>query len=238
MSSKEEEKDVNDRREFFKGAISGAAGAAALAAAMSQLGVPVLNAAQDIQIKPNIPDVEPNSKQFVSPVFRNSPPWPKGTEGNRYDHLFGYNLREPSSIPGVVAGPQTYFRGLSDLPGGEGFHGAKVNLGWQIFTRPHRLELESHHHGHDEYIFFLGATLPDLVGSFDAEIEFFLGPEYERYVVTRASALYIPGGLEHNPCEIRKVGKPLLISAVAMAPFYNAIYQTRGYQVKTATKMD
>jgi hypothetical protein len=43
-----------------------------------------------------------------------------------------------------------------------------------------QVEMESHHHDTDEYLFFLGATFPDLVGSFDAEIEYFIGKEYER----------------------------------------------------------
>ena len=218
MSSEKEEKEINDRRDFFKSAISGAAGAAAMVAAVSQLGVPILNAAQDPK-----PDAAAKPKQAISPFFRNPPPWPVGTEGNRYDHLFTTRLRETSSIPDVIAGPQTYFRGASDMPG------AKVNMGWQIYTKPHKVALESHHHGHDEYLIFLGATFPDLVGSFDAEIEFFLGPEYERYLVTKASILYIPGGLEHNPCDIRRVGKPLFFSACDLAPFYNAVHQTRGY---------
>ena len=222
MGLKEEEEiNVQNRRGFFKDAVSGAAGAAAMVAAVSQLGVPVLNAAQAIEAKPK-------PKSINSPFFVNSPEWPKGTEGHKYDHLFTTKLREESSIPGIVPGPQTYFRGATDMPG------AKINCGWQIFTKPHKVELESHHHGHDEYIFFLGATFPDLVGSFDAEIEFFLGPEYERYLVTKASVLYVPGGLEHNPCEIRRVGKPLFFSACAHSPFYNAIYQTRGYMEKRA----
>jgi hypothetical protein len=73
----------------------------------------------------------------------------------------------------MVPGPQAYFRGESDMPG------AKINMGWQKFVKPFKLELESHHHDTDEYLIFLGAELPDLVGSFDAEIELFLGTEYQ-----------------------------------------------------------
>ena len=229
MSSEKEEKDISERRDFFKNALTGAAGAAAMVAAVSQLGVPVLNAAQAVDAKP-AGEAKPKPKQYVSPVFRNPPPWPVGTDGHLYDNLFSTKLRELSPDPDIIPSPQTYFRGASDMPG------AKVNMGWQIYTKPTKVELESHYHGPDEYLFFLGASFPDLVGSFDAEIEFFLGPEYERYVVTKASVLYVPGNLEHNPCEIRRVGKPLFFSALMIAPFYNAIYQTRGYMERQPAK--
>lgn len=126
-------------------------------------------------------------------------------------------------VPEIVPGPQAYFRGESDLPG------AKINMGWQIFVKPYRLELESHHHDTDEYLFFLGATFPDLVGSFDAEIEYFIGKEYEKHTITQATVLYIPAGLEHNPCDIKRVGKPLFFSALQLAPYFNGVYQTMGY---------
>jgi hypothetical protein len=165
----------------------------------------------------------PEPKRDSSPFFKNPPPWPTGTTGNKYDHLFSTKLRESSIVPKIVPGPQAYFRGESDLPG------AKINMGWQIFIKPYRLELESHHHDTDEYLFFLGATLPDLAGSFDAEIEYFMGKEYERHTITKATVLYIPAGLEHNPCDIKRVGKPLLFSALQLAPYFNGVYQTQGY---------
>ena len=223
MSSTEDEKETSNRREFFQGVTSGMAGVA-MVAALSQMGVPVLNAAQSSEARP---------KQAESPFFKNPPPWPKGTDGHIYDHLFSKGLKENSLIPDIVPGPQTYFRGDSDLPG------AKINMGFQIFTKPYKLEMESHHHDHDEYLFFLGSTFPDLVGSFDAEIEYFLGNEYERHIITKACVLYIPAGLEHNPCDIRRVGKPMFFSALALSPYFNGVYQTMGYMaMKSSTKID
>ena len=225
MSSANDEKENSSRREFFQGAVSGVA-ATAMVAAVAQLGVPILNAAQGGEAKPA-------PKQAESPFFRNPPPWPKGTDGHKYDHLFSTRLRENSLIPDVVPGPQAYFRGDSDLPG------AKINMGFQIFTKPYKLEMESHHHDTDEYLFFLGSTFPDLVGSFDAEVEYFLGNEYERHIITKACVLYIPAGLEHNPCDIRRVGKPIFFSALALAPYFNGVYQTMGYMaMKSSTKID
>ena len=223
MSSTKDEKDRSNRREFFQGVTSGIAGAAMLAAA-AEMGVTNLNAAQDGEAKP---------KHAESPFFKNPPPWPKGTDGHLYDHLFSTKLKENSLLPNIIPGPQAYFRGNSDLPG------AKINMGWQIFTKPIRLEMESHHHSVDEYQFYLGSTFPDLVGSFDAEIEVFIGPKYERHIINKATVLYLPAGLIHNPCDFRKVGKPVFFSSLHMAPFCNGVYQTMGYRTfVSARKID
>ena len=228
MDSTQNDDKNKTRRAFFQEVTTGTA-AVAVASALAQLGAPVMAAAQEAKT-PNVgygggvsgQGVVPAAKEAASPFFKNPPPWPKGTIGNKYDHLFSTKLKE-NTITDVVAGPQAYFRGDSDLPG------AKINMGWQMFTKPYRLELESHHHDTDEYLFFLGATLPDLVGSFDAEIEYFMGKEYEKHTITQATVLYIPAGLEHNPCDIKRVSKPMMFSALQLAPYFNGVYQTMGY---------
>jgi hypothetical protein len=238
MSSKKE--NSTNRRAFFQEITAGTAGFA-MASALAQLGAPAMAAAQSSGSGPytgsgsgSAADAKsPAPKQASSPFFKNPPPWPKGTNGTKYNHLFSNKIKENSLVPDIVPGPQAYFRGDSDLPG------AKVNMGWQIFVKPYRLELESHHHDTDEYLFFLGATFPDLAGSFDAEVEYFMGPEYERHVITKATVLYIPAGLEHNPCDIKRVGKPLFFSALELSPYFNGVYQTQGYrEFKSAKKID
>jgi hypothetical protein len=195
MSSTKDKDESPTRRAFFQDITAGATGVA-IASALAQLGAPVMAAQQG--------QGTPAPKQASSPFFKDPPPWPTGTTGSKYDHLFSTKLRENSMVPEIVPGPQAYFRGDSDLPG------AKINMGWQIFVKPYRLELESHHHDTDEYLFFLGSTFPDLVGSFDAEVEYFIGKEYEKHTITQATVLYIPAGMEHNPCDIKRVGKDSL----------------------------
>jgi len=216
MRSSKTGKDSTTRRTFFQEVTAGTAGIA-VASALAQLGAPTTAAAQEP--KPYAPKKPADASQF----FKNPPPWPTGTTGNKYDHLFCTKIKE-NSITDVVPGPQAYFRGESVLPG------SGINMGWQMFVKPYRMELESHHHDVDEYLIFLGATLPDLVGSFDAEIELFLGKEYEKHIITKATVLYIPRGLEHNPLDIKRVGKPMMFSALHMAPYFNGVYQTMGYR--------
>jgi len=235
MGSKRKDEQGPSRRAFFQEVTTGAT-AAAVATALASMGVPVLSAAQSGSgygqgtKPPDANQTSPKEAPATSQFFKDPPPWPTGTTGTKYDHLFSTKLRENSIVKDIVPGPQAYFRGDSDLPG------AKINMGWQIFVKPYKLEMESHHHDTDEYLFFLGATLPDLVGSFDAEIEYFMGTEYEKHTVTKATVLYIPGGLEHNPCWIKRVGKPLLFSALQLAPYFNGVYQTMGYRALKSMK--
>jgi hypothetical protein len=196
------------RRAFFRDVTAGAAGIA-VAGALAQLGAPAAALAQQ------------EKKPLEGMRTPNTPPWPKGTTGAKYDHLFCTRFKE-KSITEAVAGPQAYFRGANELPG------AGINLGWQMFVKPIRLELQSHHHDVDEYLFFLGATLPDLTANFEAEIEIFLGDEYERHVITKPTVLFIPRGMEHNPLDIKRLDKPMLFSALLLAPYFNGQYQT-GY---------
>ena len=222
MSPTKTGKDSTSRRAFFQEVTAGTAGVA-VATALAQLGAPALAAPQGAGTSA--------PKQAASPFFKNPPPWPTGTTGNKYDRLFCTRIKE-NSITEVVPGPQAYFRGDSVLPG------AGINMGWQMFVKPYRMELESHHHDTDEYLIFLGATLPDLVGSFDAEIELFIGTEYEKHTITQATVLYIPRGLEHNPLDIKRLGKPMMFSALHMAPYFNGVYQTMGYmEFKGAKKI-
>ena len=193
MSSSKTSPESTTRRAFFQDVTAGTAGIA-VASALAQLGAPTLVAAQESKTP------EPK-KATAAKFFKNAPPWPKGTIGNKYDHLFCTRIKENSNIPDVVPGPQAYFRGESVLPG------AGMNMGWQLITKPYTMELESHHHDVDEYFILLGATLPDLVGSFDAEIELFLGQEYKKHTITQATVLYIRRGVEYKPLDIKRVRK-------------------------------
>ena len=42
--------------------------------------------------------------------------------------------------------------------------------------------------------------------------------------------------MEHNPCDLKRIGKPILFSALQMAPYFNGVYQTRGYMEMRAMK--
>ncbi len=205
------------RRAFF-GDVT--ASTALAAVAMAQLGSQTAAMGQEQKEPPE-----------GSRMPKNLPPWPKGTSGNRYDHLFCTRLKE-KPLTDTILSPTISFRGNSDLPG------AGINLGFRYYVKPYKMELQSHHHDVDEYLFFLGAQLPDLMANFDAEIEIFLGPEYERHMITKPCILYIPRGFEHNPMDIKRVGKPLLFIPLLLAPYFNGYYQTGYMQMLGHEKID
>jgi hypothetical protein len=200
MSSSNRKKNQT-RRAFFSDVT---ASTALAAVAMAQLGSPKATMAQE--------------KKSPREGFRGKdlPPWPKGTTGNKYDHLFCTKLKE-KPLTDTILSPTISFR---------------------YYVKPFKMELQSHHHDVDEYLFFLGAQLPDLMANFDAEIEIFHGPEYERHIITKPCILYIPRGFEHNPMDIKRVGKPLLFMPLHLAPYFNGVYQTGYNQFSGHEKLD
>lgn len=210
-------KEKQTRRAFFSEVT---ASTALAAVAMAQLGQPTEAIAQAA-----------GKPQNTLGVPSNLPPWPKGTAGNKYDHLFCTRLKE-KPLTDTILSPTISFRGHSDLPG------AGINMGFRYYVKPFKMEMQSHHHDVDEYLFFLGAQLPDLTANFDAEIEIFLGPEYERHIITKPCILYIPRGFEHNPMDIKRVGKPLLFMPLHLAPYFNGYYQTGYMQFIGHEKID
>ena len=110
-----------------------------------------------------------------------------------------------------IASPQTYFRGASALPG------ATATIGWQVFQAPVCWE-SPHIHKYDEFLIFLGAELPDLCSSFDAEIDLWMGEEMEKHTITSTTVVFIPKGLQHAPLNFRKINKPVLFHALYLGP--------------------
>jgi len=146
--------------------------------------------------------------------------------GDKYDKYFLSDDRaEPvaddyislNSLPpfSEIAGPQTYFRGAPALPE------AKASIGWQVFTMPVSWETP-HIHKYDEYLMFLGAELPDLCKSFDAEIDLWMGKEMEKHTITSTTVVYIPRGVWHCPLNFRVLNKPVLFHALYLGPTLDA----------------
>jgi len=128
----------------------------------------------------------------------------------KFDHLFYEFVPQYTNWGSWCHSPQAYFRGNTDIPG------AKLNVGFQVFKEPVYLEREPHFHREEEYLIFLGAVFPDVFSSFDAEIEFYVGPsldELERIVITKPSVVRVPAGMWHCPLYFRTVNKPVFFQA-------------------------
>ena len=144
---------------------------------------------------------------------------------SKFDSLFFEFTPQETHWGDWCHSPQAYFRGDCDIPG------ANMTVGFQVFKAPVFLEREPHFHREEEYLVFLGAKLPDVFSSFDAHIEFFIGPSLdamEKVVVTKPTIIRVPKCWWHSPLDFVRVGKPVLFQAVSMHGKFGAIKQRIG----------
>jgi hypothetical protein len=70
-----------------------------------------------------------------------------------------------------------------------------------------------HIHPKPEILFFIGTDLNDL-GKLGAEAEIALGKEAEVHLITKPTAVVIPGGFPHCPLTITRVDRPMILTDV------------------------
>ena len=126
--------------------------------------------------------------------------------------LTDFQSTPPAYAAYAIEGPQWGMSGARSIPG------ASANFGGELFPKPILLEKEPHTHDADEYLLFMGGQLPDLFSNFDAEIDFWIGEEQEKYVITKPTIIFIPKGLLHTPLNFRKINKPVFFNVILMAP--------------------
>jgi hypothetical protein len=73
-----------------------------------------------------------------------------------------------------------------------------------------------HEHTYPEVVMHLGID-PFNPLDLGAEVEFCLGPEMEKHVLTTSDAVYLPANFIHGPWIIRKVTRPFIIVTVEQA---------------------
>jgi len=158
-------------------------------------------------------------------------------DGTKYGKYFLSDNHQPpkqndfvglNSIPPFpeIASPQTYFRGASALPG------ATATIGWQVFKAPVCWETP-HIHKYDEFLIFLGAELPDLCKSFDAEVDLWMGEEMEKHTITSTTVVFIPKGVQHAPLNFRAIRKPILFHALYLGPSLDREPRVPGFDLTT-----
>ncbi len=93
------------------------------------------------------------------------------------------------------------------------------NMDCVFVTHPFLMVKEPHQHAFPQYLCLLSANYFD-AAQFDAEIEYYLGEELEKYTVTAPTVFYIPAGLKHGPLNFMRVTQPVLLVDVALAGQY------------------
>lgn len=132
----------------------------------------------------------------------------------KYLQLFYEFEPEDADFGSWSLGPQAYFHGAADIAD------SYLYAGYQVITGPVVMEDEPILHREEENLFFLGAGLPDVFSSFDAEIHLYLGPsldKMEKVVITEPTVVRVPRNWWHCPLEFVRVDKPVLFQAALQA---------------------
>lgn len=109
------------------------------------------------------------------------------------------------------ASPRGFFRGTTMM------ENAKTYLDFTAVTKELVMEVPHTHHAVDEYIMLGTADFNNFFDGFDAEIDIWLGEDPERLeliTITEPSIVRIPPKLYHCPINFRRIGKPVLFSAM------------------------
>ena len=111
----------------------------------------------------------------------------------------------PTHHPEIV-GP------IPTLASDETFGNMGFNTYWEAISKAFVHASEPHKHDFPQYLFFLGGD-PLHLNDLGAEVEINLsldGKNLDKYVFTKATSIYIPAGLYHNPLIYHKVSRPFL----------------------------
>ena len=104
------------------------------------------------------------------------------------------------------------------MRGGENW-GINFHMNWECITHPFRMETAAMVHEFDQILCFVGHNAADLFG-FQAVIEFSIGKEAEKYIITAPTLVYIPSGMPHGPLDFKEIVKPVLFQNIVFSPSY------------------
>jgi hypothetical protein len=96
---------------------------------------------------------------------------------------------------------------------------------WWPISKPFQMIPETHYHDFDQYLMFMGGDINNMM-ELGGEVELTLGEkqgELEKFVFTRATVVYVPGGLLHGPLNFKKVNdprKPILYNDLTFTSAY------------------
>ena len=124
----------------------------------------------------------------------------------RYDHLV-HTFEKQYNFWGDFMPPyQAYFRGHDCMPE------SNFYASYRCYMKEAFVDRLANFHSEEEYLCFIGYDMTDPFGSFDAEIELYLGedPDHlEKHVITEPTIVRIPAYMWHCPLEYKRVGKPV-----------------------------
>ena len=97
---------------------------------------------------------------------------------------------------------------------------SRMILGLSLVKKPYMFHEIVHKHAFMEYFIFMGSNPFDMT-EFDADVEFYFGPEKEKHVINKPTIVTIPPGVYHCPLNYARVGKPFYCLEVFLTPTYS-----------------
>jgi hypothetical protein len=85
------------------------------------------------------------------------------------------------------------------------------------FSQWEQIRHGPHVHKEAELIIHIG-TNPDDPLDLGAEVEFCMGPEMEKHIITKSTIVYIPPGFVHAPWTIKRVDRPFILMQINQEP--------------------
>ena len=104
------------------------------------------------------------------------------------------------------------------------FGGRDFSIDCSFITKPQVMIEKAHKHAFNQYLCFFGSGHYDIT-DFDAEIEYSLGEEHEKYIITQPTVVYVPAGLAHGPLKFVRITKPVLFVDVAQTDNYTRSWE-------------
>ncbi len=130
----------------------------------------------------------------------------------KYDHLiYQFKKEENTHWGDFMPKYQAYFRGDACMPD------AKFYTQYRPYMTEAFIDREPNFHAEEEYLSFIGYDMADPFGSFDAEMEFWIGNDIdnmEKHVITEPTIIRIPAFTWHCPLIFKKVNKPVYLETM------------------------
>ena len=136
---------------------------------------------------------------------------------------------EPSGYPDtgkygkyVIKEPYAKYHQLENITVSPKQLMADCILTHQVFHKLEKIVGEPMAHDFVQIIGFIG-TNPMNCREFDAEIEFCLGEEKEKHIITTPTVVSVAKGLLHGPIEIKKIKKPFIFLEIKLTSGYSTM---------------
>ena len=141
-----------------------------------------------------------------------APEIPQNAENTgRYSHLV-YTFEKQYTHWGDFMPPyQAYFRGHDCMPDSD------IYTCYRPYMKETFIDKYPNFHPEEEYLCFIGYDMCDPFGSFDAEMEFWIGPEpnkLEKHIISQPTMVRVPPFTWHCPLQYLRVTKPVYLQVL------------------------